>query len=143
MLALANTESNSSYQKYCREHGLKEHPARFPSGIPEFFIKMLTDPGDVVFDPFAGSCVTGEVCEQMHRKWVCCEIEADYVKGAVGRFKGYQGKLFPNTNGSKRIEPYIIYPPNSLQINEDYIPLIDDGGKKRPKIDYDIKRDKS
>ena len=64
LLALANTESNSVYQRYCREHGIKEHPARFPSGLPGFFTRMLTDRGDTVFDPFAGSCVTGEVCER-------------------------------------------------------------------------------
>ena len=34
------------------------HPARFPRGLPEFFIKFLTNDGDTVLDPFAGSCVT-------------------------------------------------------------------------------------
>lgn len=38
VIALANTESNSSYQRYCREKNLPEHPARFPAGIPAFFI---------------------------------------------------------------------------------------------------------
>src|SRR3989304_6871115 len=60
LIALANTESNSYYLRYCREHALSPHPARFPSEIPEYFIRMLTDPGDLVVDPFAGSCVTGE-----------------------------------------------------------------------------------
>src|SRR5206468_12013029 len=44
----------------CREKGLPIHPARFPATIPEYFIRLLTDPGDAVVDPFAGSCVTGE-----------------------------------------------------------------------------------
>lgn len=61
LLALANTESNGAYQRFCREFGLPEHPARFPAGIPAFFIRMLTDPDDLVVDPFAGSCVTGAV----------------------------------------------------------------------------------
>lgn len=65
LIALPNTESNGEYQKYCKEHGLKQHPARYPSELPEFFIRMLTDKNDLVLDPFAGSCVTGEVCERL------------------------------------------------------------------------------
>ena len=48
------------YQKYCQAQGIDPHPARFPP-VPEYFIRMLTDPGDMVIDPFGGSCVTGEV----------------------------------------------------------------------------------
>ena len=47
---------------------------------------MLTDVDDDVLDPFAGSCVTGEVCEKLERNWLCCEIVEEYVKGVVGRF---------------------------------------------------------
>ena len=61
LLALANTESNGRYQEFCRANNLPVHPARFPGGIPEYFMRFLTDEGDTVLDPFAGSCVTGEV----------------------------------------------------------------------------------
>lgn len=47
----------------CKEIGVKAHPARFPAKLPEFFIRFLTDPGDVVLDIFAGSNTTGFVCE--------------------------------------------------------------------------------
>lgn len=133
LLALANTESNSSYQKYCREHELSEHPARFPSGIPAFFIRMLTDEGDSVLDPFAGSCMTGEVAEKLKRKWICCELEAEYVEGAKGRFVDIEARLIPDTIGTSRTEPYQIFPPNSLLIDESSTPLLKDGGRKRPK----------
>jgi site-specific DNA-methyltransferase (cytosine-N4-specific) len=121
LVAVANTESQGSYQKYCRQNGLPEHPARFPAPIPSFFIRMLTNRGDVVFDPFAGSCMTGAVAEALGRRWLCCEIDETYVAGAIGRFK----------NGSIRIqhsdEPYRISPP-SLSIEADVTPLPDDGG---------------
>jgi len=87
LLAIPNTESNSNYLRYCKEIGVKPNSARFPSQLPEFFIRMLTDIDDLVFDPFAGSCVTGEVCERLERNWICCEILDEYVKGAIGRFK--------------------------------------------------------
>jgi len=86
LLAIPNTESNSYYLRYCKEQGIRPHPARFPSKLPEFFVRFLTDMGDTVLDPFAGSCVTGEVCEHLQRRWTCCEIENEYVQGAVGRF---------------------------------------------------------
>jgi site-specific DNA-methyltransferase (cytosine-N4-specific) len=47
---------------------------------------MLTDPGDFVFDPFGGSCVTGEVAERLGRKWACAELVYSYLEGALGRF---------------------------------------------------------
>ncbi|OYX02304.1 MAG: hypothetical protein B7Z12_12335, partial [Caulobacter vibrioides] len=37
----------------------ERHPARFPSDLPAFFIKMLTDEEDVVLDIFGGSNTTG------------------------------------------------------------------------------------
>jgi DNA modification methylase len=86
LLAIANTESNSAYLRYCQEHNIKPHPARYPATLPEFFIRMLTDPGDLVIDPFAGSCVTGEVAERLGRRWICSELREDYVAGGLGRF---------------------------------------------------------
>ncbi len=82
LIALAHTESNSAYLRYCRQRGLKPHPARFPVGLPAFFIRFLTDPGDLVLDPFAGSLTTGEAAEALGRRWVCVEKEAEYVLGA-------------------------------------------------------------
>jgi DNA modification methylase len=86
LLAIANTDSNSHYQRHCKANGLPIHPARYPAQLPEFFVRMLTDDQDRVLDPFAGSCVTGEVCERLKRRWVCVEMDADYVEGAKGRF---------------------------------------------------------
>lgn len=111
LLALANTESNSSYSQYCRDNKLTIHPARFPTGLPEYFIKFLTEPGDVVFDPFGGSCVTGEVAERHGRKWLACEMIEDYLHGALGRF--VDGAEAPQ---KKRIRPYEIHPPCALEI---------------------------
>lgn len=90
---------------------------------------MLTDPGDKVLDPFAGSCVTGEVCERMARRWVCCELDQEYVEGAKGRFEGSKDKLFTHPQETRRVGPYEIFPPNSLPIEERATPLAEDGGE--------------
>lgn len=86
LLAIPNTESNSYYLRYCKEKSLKSHPARYPAELPEYFIRMLTDANDLVIDPFAGSCVTGEVCERLERRWLCIDMSEEYLKGALGRF---------------------------------------------------------
>jgi len=86
LLELPNTESNGPYQKMCRAAGLKAHPARFPLGFAEFFIRFLTDEGDMVFDPFAGSNTTGLAAESLNRRWLASEISEDYMEGSILRF---------------------------------------------------------
>jgi site-specific DNA-methyltransferase (cytosine-N4-specific) len=88
MLALSNTESNTFYQRRCKEFGIKPHPARFPAGLPEFFVKFLTAEGDLVLDPFGGSNVTGQVCERMKRRWLAVELDPGYVQASMFRFDG-------------------------------------------------------
>ncbi|HEX28813.1 TPA: site-specific DNA-methyltransferase, partial [Candidatus Poribacteria bacterium] len=56
--------------------------------IPEFFIKFLTDPNDLVVDPFAGSNVTGEVAERLRRYWLAFEIVEEYLEASKFRFPG-------------------------------------------------------
>jgi DNA modification methylase len=86
LLEIANTESNSAYLRRCKAQGIKPHPARFPAGFAEFFIKFLTDEGDIVLDPFAGSNTTGFVAETWQRRWISFEINEDYLQGSRYRF---------------------------------------------------------
>lgn len=81
-----NNESNSDYIRRSAEKGIKPHPARFPAALPEFFVKFLTDPEDLVVDPFAGSNMTGAVAQDLRRRWLGFEIEPRYVAGAQLRF---------------------------------------------------------
>jgi site-specific DNA-methyltransferase (cytosine-N4-specific) len=86
LLQFSNTESNSVYLHLCKEHDLKPHPARFPRALPEFFIKFLTDPGDLVVDIFGGSGTTGEVAEVLGRSWKTIDISEEYVQSSIFRF---------------------------------------------------------
>lgn len=56
------------------------HSAAFPPWLPEFFIKLFTDQGDVVLDPFLGSGTTFAVSEKLKRLPIGIEINEDYVK---------------------------------------------------------------
>ncbi len=57
-----------------------EHPARFPVELPSFFIKLLTQPGQLVFDPFAGTCTTAVAAENLGRQWLVTEIDPSYTR---------------------------------------------------------------
>lgn len=136
LIAIPNTESNSFYLRYCQSKGIKSHPARFPAALPEYFIRMLTDKGDMVFDPFGGSCVTGEVAERLKRKWVCSELSQDYLTGALGRFQQENGtdeqqaKLLRDETEDSNY--YRLPHPGILWNGEHGETLPEDGGKRRP-----------
>ena len=124
LIALPNTESNSRYLRYCQEEGITPHPARFPADLPQYFIRMLTDEGDFVVDPFAGSCVTGEVCERLSRRWLCVELEEEYLRGALGRFDGSE----PNGQRPVTKDWYRVPRPGLLWDTADTpAPLAEDG----------------
>lgn len=133
LIAIPNTESNSRYMRYCKERGIAAHPARFPAALPEYFIRMTTDPGDTVLDPFAGSCVTGDVAERLGRRWICVELVEAYLEGAMGRF----GTTEPPRAkpGSKDDGYYRVAHPGLLWNGGDErqsAPLPEDGGRRRP-----------
>ena len=86
LLAIANTESNGAYFDFCKKYEVPIHPARFPQSLPEYFIKFLTNKGDLVVDPFGGSSITGYVAEKLGRKWRSIEMRHEYAFGGIGRF---------------------------------------------------------
>lgn len=86
LLQIPNSESNGQYLRGCKELGIKRHPARFPAKLPEFFIRFLTEPGDIVMDIFAGSNTTGAVAETEGRKWIAFEQDIDYLAASTFRF---------------------------------------------------------
>ncbi len=87
VLTHSNTRSKDPYRLFCREKELKAHPATMPIELAEFFINFLTDPDDLVLDPFAGSNTTGAAAEALERRWMSIEPNWDYVDGSVGRFE--------------------------------------------------------
>jgi site-specific DNA-methyltransferase (adenine-specific) len=58
----------------------KKHSATFPEGLPEWFIKLFSQEGDIVLDPFMGSGTTNIVANRMLRNSIGVEIEPEYYK---------------------------------------------------------------
>lgn len=86
LLQIPNTDAGGPYLDACRRVGVKPHPARYPSKLPEFFIRFLTDPDDLVLDIFGGSNTTGWVAENEGRRWLTFELEAEYLAASAFRF---------------------------------------------------------
>ena len=93
VLPIANTRARDPYQTYCREHGIDPHPARMPARLVEFFVSFLTDEGDRVMDPFAGSNTTGAVAEALRRKWIAIEADRMYAEASGARFEAIQAHV--------------------------------------------------
>jgi site-specific DNA-methyltransferase (cytosine-N4-specific) len=87
LLQIPNSDSNSQYLAACKALEIKAHPARFPAKLPEFFIRLLTEPGDLVVDIFAGSNTTGMVAEAEGRCWAAFEADLKYVAASAFRFR--------------------------------------------------------
>lgn len=98
---------------------------------------MLTDPGALVLDPFAGSCVTGEVCERLKRNWICVESQEEFIRGAIGRFgrakpqKVEQPSLFLMDMETGVDLFYRVARPGALWNGNEGEPLAEDGGQER------------
>ncbi len=57
----------------------KNHSAAFPDALPEWFIKLFTQEGDTILDPFAGSGTTLQVAQNLNRNSAGIEIVPEYV----------------------------------------------------------------
>ena len=56
-----------------------------PEKLMERIIKTSSNPGDLIFDPFCGSGTVPVVCERLGRRFIACEINADYCRIAEER----------------------------------------------------------
>ena len=63
------------------------HSAAFPTWIPEFFIKLFSDEGDTVLDPFLGSGTTLEAAGNLQRKGIGIEYLEKYYEVALERIE--------------------------------------------------------
>lgn len=75
------------------ECGNKGHSATFPLSLPQWFIKLFTDPGDVVLDPFVGSGTTVEAACGLDRCVLGVDVLDEYVQMCREKLLPLQGVL--------------------------------------------------
>lgn len=71
--------------------GLPVHGAVMPISIPDFLIRFLSEPGDLVVDPFGGTCKTGRAAEALGRRWIVTETVLEYLRASGERFRNCSG----------------------------------------------------
>jgi len=74
------------YSRRCREEGIDAHPARYPTAVPRQIIQLTTAPGDLCYDPMAGSNTTGQVASELGRRFISSDPMLAYVHGSSFRF---------------------------------------------------------
>ena len=63
------------------------HPTQKPLGVLKHILKIASDEGDAVLDPFMGVGSTGAACKEMNRNFIGIEIEKEYFNLAKKRLK--------------------------------------------------------
>jgi DNA modification methylase len=57
-----------------------KHPTQKPVKLMKHLIELITDEGDIIFDPFIGSGTTAVACEELGRRWIGVELNPDYCE---------------------------------------------------------------
>lgn len=86
LLAFPAPSTDVGHLTRMRGLGGEPHPTRFADALPRFFIRLLTEPNDLVLDPFAGSNATGAVAQAEGRRWVSFEKDPDRAADSAMRF---------------------------------------------------------
>ncbi len=73
---------------FATECANKGHSAAFPLDLPAWFIKLFTDPGDIVLDPFVGSGTTAVAAGRLSRRYIGVDCVAEYCEMARARVAG-------------------------------------------------------
>jgi len=75
------------------ECGNRNHSAAFPVDLPNWFIKLFTQRGDIVLDPFMGSGTTAVAAIELGRNYVGIDISEKYYQLSRERTSGTQMQL--------------------------------------------------
>jgi site-specific DNA-methyltransferase (adenine-specific) len=80
-----------------------DHPTQKPLALAGYVIKALSNPGDLILDPFGGSGTTAIACHRLGRNFICIERDPEFYRKSVERLKNemVQGNLFAKNETSR------------------------------------------
>ena len=78
------------------------HPTQKPVKVLSHIVKLASNPGDLVFDPFMGVGSTGIAALNLGREFLGFEIDENYFKAADKRLKSVHPQ-FSNLQGSRKL----------------------------------------
>lgn len=82
---------SAAHRRHARELGFMTHGAPFPHSIPNFFIRFLTEVGQLVVDHFGGTLKTALAAERLGRRWFTTENILDYIRPSAEMFRDFPG----------------------------------------------------
>jgi len=94
LASIQNGITEKSIIHIVREHYNTIHPTQKPIRLLERLLALTTKEGDLVLDPFSGSCSTGIACINTSRRFIGYEIDEEYYNKAVERIKKIEPRLF-------------------------------------------------
>jgi site-specific DNA-methyltransferase (cytosine-N4-specific) len=80
LFACGVAHPSEPWRRRAKSLGIAPHPAVFPPAVAHRLLTALSDPGDVVLDPFMGSGTTAAVAEALGRRWIGIEKSRRYAK---------------------------------------------------------------
>lgn len=80
------------------------HPTQKPVDLFRYLILTYTNPGETVFDGYAGSGTTAIACYDEGRDFICSEINLEYASAAIKRFNNHKSQIKLFTQEVKKIE---------------------------------------
>ncbi len=86
-----NCANKRALLKRAKEMGLPPHSATFPVKLADTLIKLYCPEDGLVVDPFGGWSTTGYAAEKAGRRWITCDMNWEYVRTAIERFRAQNG----------------------------------------------------
>lgn len=103
------------------ECGNKNHSAAFPKSLPSWFIKLFTEPNNLVLDPFVGSGTTCIVAKELGRNYLGIEIKEDYYNLALSNLETTIFNLQNQDSVLENFLPALTMTQKNYQIYNDYL----------------------
>jgi site-specific DNA-methyltransferase (adenine-specific) len=85
---------NGMIQQDMKNKEIKHHPTVKPTEVMSQLVQMFSEEGQLILDPFGGSCTTAVAAENLKRKWICIEKEEKYVNICRERISSLTQQLF-------------------------------------------------
>lgn len=73
-----------------------KHPTQKPVALIAHCLRASTNPGDFVFDPFAGNASTGIAALSLRRNFIGSELEQEYANIGRRRLENIQNRTTPS-----------------------------------------------